>query len=206
MNRLNIIRHMLSVVGEGGVSNEDSTHPSVQTANGIIDTENLDLQGRGWWFNREHALTLVPDNRGEVVVPASTIGFKISSVAHKSPAEKKRYVKRGYRVYDTIAHTYDIGCSIVADTVTLLSIDDLPALAGNYLMRKCAYEMYIDDDGDQFKTNKLESAAARAWQSLYSAEMQYLAVNALDSPQARRLRAGVGGSSLNPNLIGGRAR
>lgn len=204
VQKLDIIRHMLSVIGESGVSNEESLHPSVLTATDIIDTEDADFQGPGWWFNTEYDLVLTQDNRGEVQIPGNALGFRLSNIENLSAADKRRYVKRGTRVYDAVNHTFSIGSPLTVDIIVKLDIEDMPAVASSYLLHKAALSMYVADDGDTFKTDKLEQRVTLAWQKLRAEEMKSLAVNALDSPTAQRMRMGTG--SHNPNYIGGRIR
>lgn len=204
MDRATIINSMLSVIGESGVSSTTSTHPSVQTASRILDTEDLDFQQIGWWFNREYRQTLVPNSEGRVAVPAAALDVRMSDVSVQQPAEKLRYTRRGNFIYDTYKHTNVLNKSIDVDLVTRLSIDSLPSVAASYIMHKAREAMYIDDDGDTFKTEKLEVQTALAWQRLRSVELQMLAANALDNPTARLLQRGIGqGVSRDPNLIGG---
>lgn len=208
MTKDDIIDIMLSVVGESGVSSTLTTHPSVQTALHIFNTENVAFQGRGWWFNTEYQLTLVSESDGKVVVPKDTLDLRLSGVENLSSLQKVRYVRRGGFLYDAIDHTYIINDSIDVDLVMQLDVQDMPSVAAVYLMRKCAEEMYIDDDGDTFKSEKLESKRREAWQALKATELKTLAVNAQDSPavQAMMSRLGQGFSTGNPNLIGGRIR
>jgi hypothetical protein len=200
---------MLSVVGESGVSAVITTHPSVQAAARILDTEDIDFQHIGWWFNREFNLTLVPNSEGRITVPAAALDMRISDVACKAdPREKARYVRRGNYVYDTFKHTNVLNTSVVVDIVTRLAIEDLPAQAASYLRHKAREKMYEDDDGDTFKSQKLEQAVMMAWQQLRATELKMLATNALDNPTARLLQSGIRGAagSRNPNLIGGLIR
>lgn len=195
---------MLAIMGESGVSAETTAHPSVQTATSILATEDYDFQLRGWWFNKETNLTLVQNNSGEVVLPTGTMEMTVSGVGAASPAEKSRYVMRGNRMYDSVGHTYNIGRPVVVNLVVQQPVTDLPAAAANYLLHKAGLAMYLDDDGDTFKTEKLEQRVASAWQKLMASHMKIVSANALDSPSARAVRAGYPtGSGTNPTLIGG---
>ena len=207
MDRATIINSMLSVVGESGVSSITSTHPSVQTAARILETVDVDFQQTGWWFNREYKLTLVPNSEGRVTVPASALDVRISDVEYKQPNEKLRYNRRGNFIYDSIKHTDVLSKSIAVDLVVRLPIESLPSVAASYIMHKARRDMYLDDDGDTFKTEKLENEVALAFQKVKAAELKMLALNALDTTAARTLLSGIGtGWSRNPNIIGGRVR
>lgn len=208
ITRQSIINSMLSVVGESGVSSLMTTHPSVQTASNIVDVEDTDLQSRGWWFNRELDLKLTQETDGTVQMPDNTLSIERSNIELLSNYEKQRYVRRGLFMYDVYRHTKNIGQSVCVNLVVQLDTNDLPIEASSYLLHCCRYKMYVDDDGDTFKTQELKIARAEAWEKLQSAQMKSVATNAMDRPAVRlmnyRLRAGY--STGNPNLIGGRIR
>lgn len=196
---------MLSVIGESGVSSTTSTHPSVQAASRILDIEDVDFQQVGWWFNKEYRLKLVPNSEGRVAVPASALDVSIADLLYKTPLEKTRYTRRGNFIYDTIKHTNVLNESIYVDLTLHIDIDDLPSVASSYIMHKARQAMYIDDDGDSFKTNELKEATEIARQKFNAEHLKKTGANALDNPTARALRSGMGhGWSRNPNLIGGR--
>ncbi|KJC51085.1 hypothetical protein UP09_03300 [Bradyrhizobium sp. LTSP885] len=200
---------MLSVIGESGVSATVTTHPSVQTASRILDTEDTDLQQIGWWFNREFTLTLVPNSEGRVAVPASALDVHISDVDNLSdPKEKARYVRRGNFIYDTYLHSDVLNKSVAVDIITRVAIEDMPSVASGFLRHKAREAIYNDDDGDTFKSGRLQSEVMMAWERLRAKELTMLGTNALDNPTARKLLSGIRGAgySRNPNLIGGLIR
>jgi hypothetical protein len=180
----------------------------VQTAARILDTVDIDFQQTGWWFNREYRLTLVPNSEGRVTVPANALNVSISDVQAKQPVEKLRYTRRGNFIYDAIKHTDVLNTSVDVDLIVRLTIESLPSVATSYVMHKARLDMYIDDDGDTFKTQQLQQEVSIAWQKLKAKELVILGVNALDNPNARLLQSGIAGTngSRNPDLIGGRIR
>jgi hypothetical protein len=206
LTKQDIINDMLSVVGEGGVSNIDTLHPSVQVAERIFNAQNLEFQMRGWWFNTEQRLKLVRDSAGRVEMPAGTLKFSVYNIANKTASEKTRYTKRGKYIYDTILHTNVINVDLCADITLLLDVTDLPATASNFIRHRCRELMYVDDDGDQFKTEKLERYRMEAWQALKAEEMSILAASALDNPTARSLRSGYMNGGAMVSIDGGGQR
>lgn len=208
MTELDIVRRVLQVQGEATVNSLTNPNGTVQQILAAIESENLDFQVRGWWFNTEHSLPLVPDNLGEVVVPENTIKFQItdSQLQYASAGSKIKYVLRGTRVYDAEKHTYTVGKTIVADISVLLPVTELPASAGSYLKHLIASNFYVDDDGDLSKASRLEARVARAWAQLQADELRAVNPNALQSPAAQALtyRVGQAGSPSNPMFPGGR--
>ncbi|QXP44064.1 hypothetical protein [Stappia phage SI01] len=207
-SRAQIINHMLRAIGESGVSNDQSLHPSVQTCNHVLDSANEEMQQRGWWFNRETSLTLVPDNRGEVIVPPNALSVHLSAVESMKPTEKTRYVIRGGLVYDNVEHTSALYKNVVIDCVLLLPIDDLPSTAQTYIQHLAAETVFLDEDGDVQKHQKLQHRTQLAWQALQAEQLRNLATNAHDRTQVRLLQSGWRNAThgRNPNYIGGRLR
>lgn len=208
--RLSLVNHLLQVVGERRVVTLDNGHPSVIQATQALDGYNRDFQGLGWWFNKNRNQTLVQDNRGEIMIPSETLNFQIADgyLRNASPLEKMRYVRRGNRVYDSIANTYEIGRPIVADLTILLEVEDLPQVAASYLKHWAAKNYYEDDDGDNTKAERLDQRVNLAWGALQSAQIATLGVNALDGQHAQNLRYRIGSMSSpsNPMFPGGRIR
>jgi len=206
--KLEIVNHMLTTVGVRKTASLVSTHPAVQQAISILESVDVDFQGRGWWFNREYALTLSEDGDGHVAVPADTLSFSIvaSTLQANGPIAKARYVKRGTEIYDAVDHTFVIGSSLEADIVLQIEIPDMPSQAASYLKHLAAEAMYVDDDGDPLKMQRLKDRVTIAWQQLRAEELRVLATNALDSPIAQQLRYRIqtGSGSVNPMYPGGR--
>lgn len=206
--RPQIINHMLRVLGEGGASYDMSNHPTVQLCNGALDSVSSEVQGKGWWFNKEYGLVLLPDNRGEVIVPPEALDMSISGVANMSSQNKSRYVRRNNRIYDTQAHTFILNRQVTVDTIMLMDINDLPSVMQTYIQHKAAETVFLDEDGDVQKLSKLEQRTAFAWQALQAAQLKNISTNALDGTFAQSLAGGWRGAagSRNPNFIGGRIR
>jgi hypothetical protein len=183
-----IIDHILTTIGEGGVSSLSTLHPSVATAKRILNIEDIAFQSIGWWFNTEREIKLAVDTTGRVEAPADVLALTVSRLYDKSPAEKLRFVKRGTFIYDTYKHTNVLNQPVYADMIVRLPIEDLPPVAAEYLMRQCAKVAYIADDGDSYKTTELERQRQEAWQRLSAKRLTTVATSALDNPVAQRLQ------------------
>lgn len=196
---LEILNHMLGVVGESPVSSSSSNHPSALSAMVTLNRILKEFQNKGWWFNRDYSVVLSPNVSGEVIVPAGTL--KLDSIDLNSTL-----VRRGTRMYDPVNHTYNIGYTVTVDLVVQLTVDELPEAAATYMKHKCAYDFYVADDGDSEKANRLLLEVNNAWAALQQEELRNTDVNALKRPVSLHLRAGIRqpGQSYNPNYPGGR--
>ena len=197
--QLEVLNHVLSVVGEDPVSSADSYHPTAQTATNTIKRVSKQFQTRGWWFNKDLALTLSPNISGEVIVPSNTL--KVDPVDTTS-----NLVWRGTRLYDPVNHTFIISAPVVVNIIVQLDIEELPEVAAALLMHKAAYDFYVNDDGDEIKARFLLVEVQNAWTALSAQQLQMSNVNAKSRPASVALKSGIHqyGASFNPNYIGGR--
>lgn len=207
--KLELVNHLLQVTGERRTVSLDTGNPSVIQAEQALDSYNEDFQTKGWWFNTNKAQTLTHNNAGEILLPPSILEFTVTAARldWSQPMEKTRFVRRGNRLYDSWNNTYNIGHAVVGDLVIRLEIEDLPAVAQQYLKHYAAEQYCIDDDADNIKVDKLSQRSMLAFHRLKAAEMKAEATNALDSPSAQQLRYRMGQTQgYNPMLPGGRFR
>lgn len=197
---VDVLNHMLNVMGEDPVTDAASNHPSVLSAMVQLKRVTKEFQSRGWWFNTEYALVLQPNEAGHVIIPEGTL-----FVDPLQPYSK--LTRRGGKLYDPVGHTFILNTPVTVNLILQLSVEDLPETAAMYLMHKSAEDFYVNDDGDETKSNRLETRTARAWAALQAEELKISGVNALNRPTAMHLRSGTfqRGNSYNPRWPGGRA-
>lgn len=206
---LDIINHILSVVDEAPVSDPASLHPTVQSINAELSRVNRQIQARGWYFNKELNLTLLPDANGFIILPSNTLKVvPASSIKMIENDIRSKFVRRGNKLYDPRNHTFAIGISVPVDLTVQLAIEDLPETAAYAIQAKCAYNFYVNDDGDEAKATRLKEEMAFCWQQLNSEELNASNVTTNDRPLSMLLKAGIrqyGNSySGNPLFPGGR--
>lgn len=198
LTKLDIINHLLNVVGESPVTSPNSQHPTAISAVVEIDRVDLELQEKGWWFNRDKNLILSPNEAGEVVLPSNTLS--VDPVNRSS-----QLVQRGSRFYDPLLHTYALNRRVTVNLISRLEIDELPAAAAIYIQHQAAYDFYVNDDADEEKANRLQERVLIAKAALQNAELRAGGYNAFDRTSVQILRAGIGIHNRgNPNWPGGR--
>lgn len=197
---LDVLNHMLNVIGESPVSTVSSDHPSVLAAMVELNRVKREMQTRGWWFNTEYNLKLIPNEAGQVLIPTDTLYIDpVDPFSH--------LVRRGGKLYDPVNHTFILDQSVPVNAVLLLPVEDLPESAAMYVMHKAAYDFYVNDDGDETKSNRLERQVDRAWAVLQQEELKVSNVNAKNRPQVAQLRYRMRqhGVNYDPRWPGGRA-
>lgn len=197
--KLDILNHVLSVIAEDPVSAVDSTLPTAQTIVASMDRLDRTTQSTAWWFNQDFNLLLNPIISGEILIPDDTLRITL-------PLDSA-VVQRGKKLYDPVNHTFVFTAGIRADIVYKLDLDDTPEIYSNYIMHKTAYNFYVNDDGDETKSDRLYKEAMDAWTMLYRENLRQLNINVVKRPQVSLLLSGLRqqGDSLNPSVIGGRS-
>ena len=126
---LEAINTMLSTIGESPVNAvEDTGNVDVVIARQILQTVSREVQARGWHFNTEINYTVTPDSEGYLVLPNTVL--KVDTVY---PDSSKDVVVRGSRLYDREKHTYVFTDAVKVDMTILLTFDELPEVARNYV-------------------------------------------------------------------------
>jgi hypothetical protein len=126
---LEAINTMLSTIGESPVNAvEDTGNVDVVIARQILQTVSREVQARGWHFNTEKNYTITPDSEGYLVLPNTVL--KVDTVY---PDSSKDVVVRGSRLYDRENHTYVFTDAVKVDMTILLTFDELPEVARNYV-------------------------------------------------------------------------
>lgn len=196
ITELTAINKVLAAIGVNPVTTESSTHPDAIAARNTIESLSMSLQANGPEFNKD-VRTLVRDNINNIRLPSNTLFVD-------SIDRLEKVTQRGGLLYNITGGTFEFDTDVVCDLVVYLDFNDLPFHASNYIMYTAAYDHYVDQDGDEKKSRRLEARKNRA-QVLYDkTELNAKNINALHSPQAQTLLHGMGSASRNPNNIGGR--
>lgn len=126
---LEAINTMLSTIGESPVNMvEDTGNVDVVIARQILQSVSREVQARGWHFNTEINYTITPDSDGYLVLPKTVL--KVDTVY---PDSSKDVVVRGSKLYDRENHTYVFTDAVKVDMTILLTFDELPEVARNYV-------------------------------------------------------------------------
>lgn len=194
---LDIINGMLGVTGVSPVSSVTDLHPAALSAQTLLTRLNKDFQLRGWWFNRERELTLLPSTAGEIIFPANCLRVDINGTAD--------LVKRDGRFYDRKRHSFMFTQGVKVDIIALIDIGDLPESAASYLTNLARQQFYADQDGtDQVKYADLKNSALMAKALLDAENLDQEKTNSHNRIMSRYLKLHYGGSYRHTSkLLGG---
>ena len=194
---------MLSAVGDDPISDPDSMYPSAIKARDTLERIDIEMQTSGWWFNKDYQVTLAASVSGEVTLPQNVLAVDLPNDL------STKYVQRGTRMYDKLAHSYTIGQSLVVNMISRLVLTELPSIALVYLNAKCIEQFYVDDDGDTDKASRYLRNANIAWTNLVREDLKQKRINANMRPSVQAIMGGIRPASQsvgynNPVYPGGK--
>lgn len=157
-SKLQAVNEVLAGIGEAPVSSLSSGFVTASMASQKIDAVSKELQERGWHFNTEESLRLVPDFEGNIRLPDNIL--RVDSVDNRA-----QVVQRGLRPYDKARHSFKFTSPVEATVVVQLEWDDLPEAARLYIQYRAKRLFQNDLMGDptlhQIQTPEEKDAWAR---------------------------------------------
>lgn len=180
-SKLAIVNRCVATMGELPVDSIGSLYGYGAVALAYIEEQLTTLLQRGWWFNKDYAVELLPTvGTGDVTLPGDCL-----SVTPQDP----RYVPRGTRLWDTTDHTFAIGKKVVADVTRRLSFDDLPGTAQDYISALVVQTFQINYDASSSKLQQADRDVKVAYVAFNSEHIKASRCNMLESGAVGRLRA-----------------
>jgi hypothetical protein len=184
MQKLSAINIMLVATKESPVTAIDVLNPSVASALAVLDRESEEVQGHGYWFNRDTGMTLAANIAGEIVIPTGILSIDPSDTT-------LHYVRRGTRMYNPNESTYVIGEPVDVDVTWLVPFDDLPSAAQAHILARATYWFVLDSVGDVNIVDRLERRTQSTRMELNAEEIRNCDLNIKHSPYVARLIGGV---------------
>ncbi len=182
MEELEAVQMLLRAIGSSPVNNLTVAHPDVANARACIDRLRKSVQKKGWWFNTDYNVIFQVDGLGEVSIPKEITKF--------IPAEAT-YVKRGRKVYNSQAQTFNIGGNVQAlKIVRSLEWEDLPDSMQEYAAYLACAQFISDEIEDPNKEQKFEQLAGISRIDVEKEELESIQINVYNNARVRRARSG----------------
>lgn len=126
MTKLQAVNLMLSKIGERAVSSLDTTLSDAYNAEIELDRTSESLQVDGYSFNTEYGVDLVKDINGNITAPTN-------SLAISNNDRLNIITVRGQLVYSMTDKSFIFTKDLKCDVVSLLTFEDLPEYAKQYV-------------------------------------------------------------------------
>ena len=167
--KLQAVNTILSVVGQAPRNSLTGSQTSEdRLALSILDEVIREVCIRGWHFNTEEDVPLVPDNDGFITVPGNW--GRVDLDVSRYPT--KNVVIKDGRLYDKDGRTFVWGSTVNATLVYLLDFEELPELARQYTMIRAARKFQERAQGSVQHAQFTARDEAQAYANLRHGEAQ----------------------------------
>ncbi|QHJ79946.1 MAG: hypothetical protein [Caudoviricetes sp.] len=127
------INDILAAIGEPPVSSlEGDNNADVANARRILNKINRQIQSKGWTFNIEEGVSLVPD------VFSKLIPYLSDYLSVLTTGGTTAYVNRGGYVYDRTANTDQFEAPIQVNIIRLREFFEMPECFRSWIVTKAA--------------------------------------------------------------------
>jgi len=137
-SKLGMVNDSLLVIGEtpfpeGTLVENLPLGTDGETAKRVIEQVMVEVQSRGWYFNMDYSLPLIPDSRHFITMPPNTL-----RVDFGNGPDKHQYIMKNGQIYDNKEHSFIIDKELEADVIWLVDYDELPPEAYEYISLRAA--------------------------------------------------------------------
>lgn len=172
--KLEAVNEVLAGIGELPVSSLSSGSVTASTAANKLEAVSRSTQERGWFFNTETNMKLLPDSNKNIQLPANTLRLDENS-------KGGGVVQRGLRLYDTTKHTFTFTSPVSVDIVVELAWEELPEAARVFIMYRAKRLFQADYMGEPLLTQTQTEEEKAAYHRLLQADSESGDYNIFDS-------------------------
>lgn len=174
-DELAAVNDMLAAIGESPVNTLDGdSNADVANARRILNKVNTEVQSKGWTFNIEEAVSLVPDAFSKM------IPYLPDYLSVRNSGSQTALVNRGGYLYDRTARTDQFDAPISVDLIVLRQFDEMPAAFRSYIVAKASRRFNIRFFGAAEIEATLQEEENEAWMAVQEYELDYGKFNMLD--------------------------
>lgn len=148
MRLLTAVNLILRKLGEIEVPSVDEAYPTLAIVLPALDEARQTVLKEGWWFNTLQDWDAVPDENGEVQLPASTLMFY---------PDDPKYVFEGQYIVQADNHDPLIGKAVRGRLVLDKEFERLPFTCAMAVAYTAAVDTYTSDIGPDKTSEKLDA-------------------------------------------------
>lgn len=167
-DELAAVNDMLAAIGEAPVNTlEGDSNADVANARRLLNKVNTEVQSRGWTFNIEEGVELVPD------VFSQLINYQPDYLTVRSASGQTAYTNRGGYVYDRVARTDQFPGPIFVNLIRLRSFGEMPEQFRTYIVAKASRRFNVRFFGAAEVEASLQEEEDNAWRAVQEYELDY---------------------------------
>jgi hypothetical protein len=178
LTELDAVNEILGTIAESPVNSlDEEVVIDGSLAMKILKTTSVEVQTRGWWFNRLEGLELTPDVTKTIQIAPDTL--KLAATGNTQIA----VVQRGLKLFDLTNKTYQFEAPVTVDLIQGLPFEELPSSARVYITVRAARKYQDRYFGDQAAHSYSKQDETEALVSLKDEDLEFDAPNMLEDSQ-----------------------
>lgn len=150
ISEVDAINEILGVSGDSPVTAVDSDYEQAIIARRILLSNSRSIQSKGYWFNENEDMNLLPNISGEVELPSNTINCEIQD-------DNGALIQRGLKIYDRSLNTFVLNKTLVATVTEFLEWDLTPQTFRQHIIA-LSKKQYNDE---YFGSQELDASLTR---------------------------------------------
>lgn len=133
--KLEAVNQVLTAIGESPINSLlEPTSVDARIAEQILDETDRTVQSAGWHFNTENDFPLSRDANGFINIALDTVSVDVDGSLYPDV----NVVLRGNKLYDKKNHTFVFTQDLKGEIIYLLSFEELPQVARQYIVCRTA--------------------------------------------------------------------
>jgi hypothetical protein len=136
--KIDLVNRCLLAIGEAPIPDDTQLDlvplgTDVDVAIRTVDKVIREVLNKGWYFNTDYDLPLIPDEDNFITMPPNVlrVDFGYTEFRHQ-------YIMRNGKIYDVFNHTYVINQKLRADVVYWIEVEELSVAAYEYIGARAA--------------------------------------------------------------------
>lgn len=179
LSELEAVNRLLAVAGDSPVQTLEDDYVQAKLARQVLESTSRTIQGKGWWFNEEENVELLPTSTGLIVLGPNVIS---------AIPTNENYVQRGNKIYNKQTRSNIFEHKVTMDRLIVgLEWDDLPNLAREYITAVACWEYNKDFLGDDTQKDALQRKIAETQILLESEDVDARNVNVFLNPRVNSI-------------------
>lgn len=169
------VNDILAAIGESPVTSlDEDANADVANARRILNKVNRQIQSKGWTFNIDEGVSLIPD------VTTNLIPFVQSYLSVLATSGTTSYVNRRGYLYDRTSRTDQFSSPVTVNLIRLRNFEEMPECFRHWIVTKAARQFNSRFFGAQDVDLMLQQEEDEAVRDCFEYELDYGRYNMLD--------------------------